>query len=314
MRLLKIVLPVVFLGCVWTQSALGGPAQNRLTAVDQLISAQARTGANLPGINASPKEHRKYMIDRCTMLLDTFTEAEIRYFIEELEMLNPALASDYKECFVPEISITPVPFQDISPFTRNLLIGRPLHTGREKGVIGTITTLITIGSTVISVIRGGDIVYNNGYASVYPLDADWRYFTWNKQVFYTFRYVKKILWGTLPTIDSNIAVSFKYDGQYKGRGLYLGNIQVVGDRCWTAFSHGLNVKAELPPSSMENLTPETPLDPTAAIDFNLTYTTSFLFTNTRTDRYRISGDGKLIDVLTGEEPSAAGVTRIDLKR
>lgn len=310
MRFLKIVLPGIFLGCMWTQ----GLAQNRPTAVDQLLDAQARTGTELLELKASPKEYRVYMIDRCTMLLDTFSEAEIRYFIERLETVNPALARDYNECFVPEISITPVPFQDISSFTRDLLIGRPLHTGQEKGVIGTITTLITIGSTIIKVIRGGDIVYSNGYASVYPLDADWRYFTWNKQVFYTFRYVKKILWGTLKTIDSNIVVSFKYDGQYNGHGLYLGNIQVVGDRCWTAFSHGLNVKAELPPSSVENLTPETPLDPTAAIDFNLTYTTSFLFTNTRTERYRISGDGKLIDVLTGEEPSVAGVTRIDLKK
>ncbi len=118
----------------------------------------------------------------------------------------------YKRCFEPEIEIIPGSFERLSPATKFLLAARERTEENAQGIIGVIGPIVSIGSSLTNVIRGGEITYDDGYACVYPKDADWRYFTWKKQVFYTFRYVKKILFGTMPVIDSILVVSFKHDG------------------------------------------------------------------------------------------------------
>ncbi|MFA5140252.1 MAG: hypothetical protein WC728_13555 [Elusimicrobiota bacterium] len=210
---------------------------------------------------------------------------------------------------VSQETLTPVPFEELSPRTRAILLGEKKQEALIPDVIGTIGTIVSIGSTLISVIRGGEIVYNNGYAAVYPKDADWRYFTWKKQSVYSFRYKKTTAGVTV--VDSVVAVSFKYDGQYQGAGRYIGNIQVVGDKCWTLLGNTLHVTAELPASSVENLAPQTPLDPLAAISLNLTYANQAMVgSGSRRESYQIRGDGKIIDFATGLEPP--GGAHIDL--
>ena len=207
-------------------------------------------------------------------------------------------------------TLIPVPFEELSAETRSRLTSAEPRGPQE--IIGMVGTLVSIGSAVIKVIKGGEIVYNNGYAAVYPKDADWRFFEWKKQVVYSFRYIRKLAGVTV--VDSVIAVSFKYDGSYKGSGRYLGNIQVVGDKCYTMMSHKLTATAELPPSSVENLTPETPLNPLSAIGLNLTYAVSGLVNSgSRKEAYQLRGDGVIIDLATGEEPAGAAVRRFELK-
>jgi len=209
-----------------------------------------------------------------------------------------------------DITLTPVPFEELSQAAKARLL-EDKQPKTVSGVIGIIGTLVSIGSAIINVVRGGEIVYSNGYGAVYPKDADWRYFTWKKQSIYTFRY-KQTMAG-ISVVDCVIAVSFKYDGQYNGSGRYIGNIQVVGDKCTTLMSNTLNVTAELPQSSVENLTPATPLDPLAAIALNLTYAnTSLTGSGSRREAYQIRGDGTLIDLATGAEPKYAAVRRVDL--
>jgi hypothetical protein len=206
-------------------------------------------------------------------------------------------------------TLTPVPFEALSPRTQALLRGDKKQEARASDVIGTIGTIVSIGSTLISVIRGGEIVYDNGYAAVYPKDADWRYFTWKKQSVYAFRY-KKTTAG-ITVVDSVIAVSFKHDGRYQGSGRYIGNIQVVGDSCRTLLGNALHATAELPASSVENLTPETPQDPLAAISLILTYANrAMIGSGSRRETYQIRGDGRMLDLATGAE--VPGGSHIDL--
>lgn len=317
MKYFKAILPGIILSAAYA-NGFAGTAVEQLSAVSgteiKLPAAQENdlTGAEIQSLRANPDAQRKYMIDRCTRLIAK-PEAQITAYLNKLKKEDPAKYEAYEECFVPEVTITPGEFEGVSGVTKQR-IAELKEPQQSRDAIGAISTLISIGNSIINVIKGGEIVYNNGYAAVYPKNADWRYFTWAKQAVYTFNYKKKIVFGTVPVINSTIVASFKYDGEYKGHGQYIGNIQVVGDKCWTIFNNKLDVKAELPPSSVENINPATPLEPLAAIDLNITYTTTGIVTHTRMEHYKIKGDGNLVDAETGNEPTNAEIKHINLKK
>ncbi|MBI4656916.1 MAG: hypothetical protein HY746_09260 [Elusimicrobia bacterium] len=227
-----------------------------------------------------------------------------------MEEHDPAKYQAYSECFKGEEMITPGSYDELSPETRELLARD--FAPYDKIDTGTIINILTfIGTTLVKVIKGGQIVNHNAYGCVWPKDADWTQFTWKKQAIYVFNYKKTIMFGSLTAVDAVIAVSFKYDGQYDGKGKFLGNIQVVAEKCMTAFSHSISVTAELPPSSMENLSPQTPQNPVAGIDLNLSWLVSYMFPSMSVYKYQIQGFGRMIDRYTGQEPFKP--TIIDLK-
>jgi hypothetical protein len=267
------------------------------------------SGAELENLkNTNYFEYTEYLTDRCSTLLNQKSPSEIEAALKGMEKEDPAKHKAYLECFESRDIITTVPYEKLSPQTKKQIL---LDSSDKIGIVDGVQILMYIGSTIINVIKGGEIVHNNAYGCVWPKGADWRYFTWNKQAVYAFNYKKTTLFGKLTAIDSTVVVSYKYDGKYKGKGQYLGNIQVVAEKCTTAFSHSISVTAELPPSSVENLVPQNPLDPVAAIDLNMSYTISWLFPGQKLYRYQIQGYGKLIDKNTNQEPFPPHI--IDLK-
>lgn len=308
MKLVKLILTGAVAGCFMTPSFAGSfPAAleqlGTITGVDltgRNLNKEL-SGAELENLkNADYSEYTEYLADRCSALLREKSVSEIGAALKDLEKEDPAKHKCYLECFESQDAITRVTYEKLSPQTKEQLLS-DLSVGKI-GIVEGAQLLMYIGSTIMNVIKGGEIVHENAYGCVWPKDADWRYFTWNKQAVYAFNYKKTILFGKLTAIDSTVAVSYKYDGKYQGKGSYLGNIQVVAEKCTTAFSHSLSVTAQLPPSSVENLAPQNPLDPVAAIDLNMSYTISWLFPGQKLYRYQIQGSGKLIDKNTNQEP------------
>lgn len=316
MKLLKLILTGIVSGCFMT-SAFASSSPSALKQLESITGVDLTSknldrdlsGAELENLkNTNYFEYTEYLTDRCSAMLRQKSIPEIESALKQMEKQDPAKHKAYLECFQSHDTITPSSYEELSAQTKEQIT----DLSKERiGIGDSIHILMYIGSTIINVIKGGQIVHNNAYGCVWPKGADWRYFTWNKQAVYVFNYKKTILFGKLTAIDSTIVVSYKYDGKYKGRGQYLGNIQVVAEKVKTAFSHSISVTAELPPSSVENLNPQNPFDPVGAVDLNLSYIISWMFPSQKLYRYQIQGYGKLIDKDTGQEPFPAHI--IDLK-
>lgn len=317
MKLLKLILTSLVFSYFMTSTLVASSPSaleqlESITGVDLTNKSLDKdlSGPELENLrNKDYFKYTEYLTDRCSAMLEQKSISEIESILKQMEKVDPGKYKAYLECFKSRDEVTTVPYEELSPQTKKQIFS-DLSESRI-GIVEGAQILMYIGSTIINVIKGGEIVHNNAYGCVWPKDADWRYFTWNKQAVYVFNYKKKILFGKLTAIDSTIVVSYKYDGKYQGKGQYLGNIQVVADKVQTAFGHSISVTAELPPSSVENLNPQNPWEPVGAVDLNLSYIISWMFPSQKLYRYQIQGYGKLIDKNTGQEPFPAHI--IDLE-
>lgn len=126
-----------------------------------------------------------------------------------------------------------------------------------------------------------------------PPRADEKDVQWDNNAQYVIVFKAKT--AGVSMAGASIKLSFNYGGKYKGRGLYIGGIEVMGDKAHSLLGKKLTAVAELPASSVRNCGSQN--HPVASIDLMLTFSTTPIVwgDEAMVFKYELRGDGTLLN-------------------
>ncbi len=201
------------------------------------------------------------------------------------------------------------PYYQISDMTVEVLDSsenyEPRRTTRGPGpgsevgdVITVLREIIAFGKEIYKIVEAGKPVINTNYApiSVLPLDTEFgkditpmKLSRWQAPKFVKFKVTYKNGYNA-EVVSFTYNVNMSHGGQYKGKGAFITNAQIVPENITVAWGYTFNAKMSL--VGLTNI--GTDEDPIAAATLVLSYSVSTLIKEDRNNMtIFIAGDGTI---------------------
>jgi hypothetical protein len=171
--------------------------------------------------------------------------------------------------------------------------------GSEVGdVISVLREIIAFGKEIYKIVEAGKPVINTNYApiSVLPLETEFgkditpmKLSKWRAPKFVKFKVTYKNGYGA-EVVSFTYNVNMSYGGQFKGKGAFITNAQIVPENVTVAWGYTFNAKMSL--VGLTNI--GTDEEPIAGATLVLSYSVSTLIKEDRNNMtIFIAGDGTI---------------------
>ena len=176
----------------------------------------------------------------------------------------------------------------------------PAAAQEERGVIGTIVTIVNIANKIWGIIKENAPVVEaeTKYAAAVPESASSpnQLYAWQGPAAYEYRLRAKNMYGP-ETVSVTYKVLFSYGGKFDGKGAYLTGVTIVPGAMSVSWGYKLSMSAFVPDTTITNLgTYENPL---AAMQLKLsTKIASVLKEWDGNSVYLIKGDGGMKEIVS----------------
>lgn len=183
----------------------------------------------------------------------------------------------------------------------------------EKGVVGSIVTIINIANKIWGIIKDNAPVteVETKYAAAVPEGATSpnQLYGWQGPATYEYKIRAKNAYGA-ETVSVTYKVVFNYGGKFDGKGQYLTGVTIVPGAMNVAWGYKLSMNAFVPDTTITNL--GTYEDPLAAMQLKLsTKIASVLKQWDGTSVYHIKGNGEMKEIVSPFKAQAeAGDTAV----
>ncbi|MHB0996931.1 MAG: hypothetical protein ACYC2I_11230 [Elusimicrobiales bacterium] len=170
----------------------------------------------------------------------------------------------------------------------------------EKGVVGSIVTIINIANKIWGIIKDNAPVteVETKYAAAVPEGASSpnQLYGWQGPATYEYKIKAKNMYGA-ETVSVAYKVVFNYGGKFDGKGQYLTGVTIVPGSMNVAWGYKLSMNAFVPDTTITNL--GTYEDPLAAMQLKLsTKIASVLKAWDGTSVYHIKGNGEMKEIVS----------------
>lgn len=170
----------------------------------------------------------------------------------------------------------------------------------EKGVVGSIVTIINIANKIWGIIKDNAPVteVETKYAAAVPEGASSpnQLYGWQGPATYEYKIKAKNMYGA-ETVSVAYKVVFNYGGKFDGKGQYLTGVTIVPGSMNVAWGYKLSMNAFVPDTTITNL--GTYEDPLAAMQLKLsTKIASVLKQWDGTSVYHIKGNGEMKEIVS----------------
>ncbi len=185
--------------------------------------------------------------------------------------------------------------QNNKPF---VLKNSPGPGGEVGDVISVLREIIAFGKEIYKIVEAGKPVINTNYApiSVLPLETEFgkditpmKLSQWKAPKFVKFKVTYKNGYGA-EVVSFTYNVNMSYGGQFKGKGAFITNAQIVPENVTVAWGYTFNAKMSL--VGLTNI--GTDEEPIAGATLVLSYSVSTLIKEDRNNMtIFIAGDGTI---------------------
>jgi len=180
------------------------------------------------------------------------------------------------------------------------LVSAQAPVWNEKGVVGSIVTIINIANKIWGIIKDNAPVaeVETKYAAAVPEGATSpnQLYEWQGPATYEYKIRAKNAYGA-ETVSVTYKVVFNYGGKFDGKGQYLTGVTIVPGAMNVAWGYKLSMNAFVPDTTITNLgTYEAPL---AAMQLKLsTKIASVLKEWDGNSVYHIKGNGEMKEIVS----------------
>ena len=179
-------------------------------------------------------------------------------------------------------------------------VSAPAPVGQERGVIGSIVTIINIANKIWGIIKENAPVaeVETKYAAAVPEGASSpnQLCEWKGPSTYEYKLRAKNMYGA-ETVSVTYKVVFSYGGKFDNKGAYLTGVTIVPGAMNVSWGYKLSMSAFVPDTSITNL--GTYEDPLAAMQLKLsTKIASVLKEWDGNSVYLVKGSGEMKEIVS----------------